>query len=66
MSGFDQQRYDEACAIRASADCLIDEAGLSACYDRMAQKLVQLFIDNFEPFAAHVDKGVRDAAPQAA
>ena len=35
-------------------------------YDRTAHKLVQLFVDNFEPFAAHVDQGVRDAAPQAA
>jgi phosphoenolpyruvate carboxykinase (ATP) len=32
-------------------------------YDQAAQKLVQLFVDNFEPFAAHVDQGVRDAAP---
>ncbi|MXO47832.1 phosphoenolpyruvate carboxykinase [Erythrobacter vulgaris] len=35
-------------------------------YDRAAQKLVQLFVNNFEPFAAHVDQGVRDAAPEAA
>ncbi|MBX7532265.1 phosphoenolpyruvate carboxykinase [Qipengyuania sp. 1XM1-15A] len=35
-------------------------------YDRTAHKLVQLFVDNFEPFAAHVDQGVRDAAPEAA
>ena len=35
-------------------------------YDRTAQKLVQLFVDNFAPFAEHVDQGVRDAAPQAA
>ncbi|KWV95479.1 phosphoenolpyruvate carboxykinase [Erythrobacter sp. AP23] len=35
-------------------------------YDRTAQKLVQLFVDNFEPFAAHVDQGVRDAAPTSA
>ncbi|MGE5953545.1 MAG: phosphoenolpyruvate carboxykinase [Qipengyuania vulgaris] len=35
-------------------------------YDRTATKLVQLFVDNFEPFAAHVDQGVRDAAPVAA
>ncbi|AKM07292.1 phosphoenolpyruvate carboxykinase [Pelagerythrobacter marensis] len=32
-------------------------------YDRTAGKLVQLFIDNFAPFADHVDQGVRDAAP---
>jgi phosphoenolpyruvate carboxykinase (ATP) len=35
-------------------------------YDRTARKLVQLFVDNFEPFAAHVDQGVRDAAPSTA
>jgi phosphoenolpyruvate carboxykinase (ATP) len=35
-------------------------------YDRSAQKLVQLFVDNFAQFEAHVDQGVRDAAPQAA
>nr|WP_247713705.1 phosphoenolpyruvate carboxykinase [Qipengyuania sphaerica] len=35
-------------------------------YDRTAHKLVQLFVDNFEPFADHVDQGVRDAAPEAA
>ena len=32
-------------------------------YDRTAKKLVSLFIDNFTPFADHVDQGVRDAAP---
>ncbi|RJY10117.1 phosphoenolpyruvate carboxykinase [Aurantiacibacter aquimixticola] len=32
-------------------------------YDRQAEKLVQLFVDNFQPFAAHVDEGVRQAAP---
>lgn len=35
-------------------------------YDRTAQKLVQLFVDNFEQFADHVDQGVRDAAPSGA
>jgi len=35
-------------------------------YDATARRLVQLFVDNFEPFAAHVDQGVRDAAPAAA
>jgi phosphoenolpyruvate carboxykinase (ATP) len=35
-------------------------------YDAMAQKLVQLFVDNFAEFEDHVDQGVRDAAPQAA
>ncbi|WP_202390525.1 phosphoenolpyruvate carboxykinase [Pontixanthobacter aestiaquae] len=35
-------------------------------YDRTAQKLVQLFVDNFAEFEAHVDEGVRQAAPTAA
>jgi phosphoenolpyruvate carboxykinase (ATP) len=35
-------------------------------YDRTAQKLVQLFVDNFAQFEAHVDESVRQAAPQAA
>jgi len=35
-------------------------------YDATAQKLVQLFIDNFAEFEAHVDEGVRKAAPVAA
>jgi phosphoenolpyruvate carboxykinase (ATP) len=32
-------------------------------YDATAAKLVGLFIDNFAKFEAHVDKGVREAAP---
>ena len=35
-------------------------------YDAMAQHLVQLFVDNFAQFEAHVDESVRQAAPQAA
>ena len=35
-------------------------------YDRTAQKLVQLFIDNFAQFEEHVDEGVRQAAPNVA
>jgi phosphoenolpyruvate carboxykinase (ATP) len=33
-------------------------------YDAAAAKLVKLFIDNFAKFEAHVDAGVRDAAPR--
>jgi phosphoenolpyruvate carboxykinase (ATP) len=36
-----------------------------AAYDAAAAKLVKLFIDNFAKFEAHVDAGVRDAAPRA-
>ncbi len=35
-----------------------------ADYDRTAEKLVRLFIENFVQFAAHVDQGVREAAPR--
>jgi phosphoenolpyruvate carboxykinase (ATP) len=34
-----------------------------ADYDATAAKLVKLFTDNFAKFEAHVDAGVRDAAP---
>jgi len=34
-------------------------------YDRTAQKLVQLFVDNFAQFEDHVDESVRQAAPAA-
>lgn len=37
MSGFDQQRYEEAKAIYAGADCLIDEAEINRAYDRIAE-----------------------------
>ncbi|MDB5697747.1 MAG: phosphoenolpyruvate carboxykinase [Alphaproteobacteria bacterium] len=35
-------------------------------YDAAARKLVRLFTDNFAKFEAHVDEGVRDAAPRLA
>jgi phosphoenolpyruvate carboxykinase (ATP) len=35
-------------------------------YDATAARLVKLFIDNFAKFEAHVDAGVRDAAPGSA
>jgi phosphoenolpyruvate carboxykinase (ATP) len=35
-------------------------------YDAAAAKLVKLFIDNFAKFEAHVDQGVKEAAPTAA
>jgi phosphoenolpyruvate carboxykinase (ATP) len=34
-------------------------------FDRTAAKLVDLFCDNFEQFAEHVDEGVRQCAPKA-
>ncbi len=57
----------------------LDEAGIDqsvldprstwvdkAEYDATAHKLVELFVENFRQFAAHVDEGVRQAAPQTA
>jgi phosphoenolpyruvate carboxykinase (ATP) len=35
-------------------------------YDAQAKKLVDMFVANFEQFAAHVEQGVREAAPKAA
>ncbi|MBS62771.1 MULTISPECIES: hypoxanthine-guanine phosphoribosyltransferase [unclassified Salinisphaera] len=45
MSGFDSERYDEARAVRANADCLIDAAELDACYDRMAEQITAQLAD---------------------
>ena len=48
---------------------LLDPRGAwadAADYDKTAQDLVGKFIANFEQFAAHVDEGVRQAAPKAA
>jgi phosphoenolpyruvate carboxykinase (ATP) len=33
-------------------------------FDRTAAKLVDLFCDNFEQFAEHVEEGVRQCAPR--
>jgi phosphoenolpyruvate carboxykinase (ATP) len=35
-------------------------------YDAQAKKLVDMFVANFEQFEAHVEQGVREAAPRAA
>ena len=35
-------------------------------YDRTAANLVDLFVENFAQFEAHVDEGVRQAAPKVA
>ncbi|EIZ80571.1 phosphoenolpyruvate carboxykinase [Novosphingobium sp. Rr 2-17] len=48
---------------------LLDARGAwadTAAYDVTAQELVRKFIENFEQFEAHVDEGVRKAAPVAA
>lgn len=49
-------------AILSPRDTWVDKAD----YDATASKLVQLFIANFAEFEAHVDEGVRKAAPVAA
>jgi phosphoenolpyruvate carboxykinase (ATP) len=33
-------------------------------YDRIASRLVDLFVENFAQFADQVDEGVRQAAPK--
>src|SRR4051812_7838596 len=48
-------------AILTPRDTWADKAD----YDATAAKLVKLFTDNFARFEAHVDEGVRDAAPRA-
>ncbi len=55
VAGIDSNMLDPR---RAWADAV--------AYDETAQQLVQKFIDNFAQFEAHVDAGVRDAAPKAA
>lgn len=37
-----------------------------AAYDAKARALVKMFVDNFAQFEAHVEQGVREAAPRAA
>ena len=66
--------FDVPVSVPALAEAGIDQAILNPrstwadtdAYDLAAEKLVQLFVDNFQPFAEHVDEGVRQAAPQAA
>jgi len=63
--------FDVPVSVPALAEAGIDQSILDPRstwedkgeYDATAQKLVQLFIDNFAEFEAHVDEGVRKAAP---
>ncbi len=65
--------FDVPVHVPVLADAGIDQTILNprdtwadkAEYDATAQKLVQLFIDNFAEFESHVDEGVRQAAPAA-
>jgi len=56
-------------AVPGVDSAILDPRGTWAdanAYDAQAAKLVKLFIDNFAQFEAHVDTGVRAAAPKAA
>jgi phosphoenolpyruvate carboxykinase (ATP) len=58
--------FDVPVAVPGVDMALLDPRGAWADkdeYDATAQRLVQLFVDNFEQFAEHVDEGVRQAAP---
>ena len=66
--------FDVPVSVPALADAGIDQTILDPratwadtdAYDAAASKLVQLFVDNFADFEAHVDESVRQAAPQPA
>ena len=61
--------FDVPVSVDGVEDAILDPRSTWADqdeYDRTAAKLVQLFVGNFEPFAAHVDQSVRDAAPTTA
>lgn len=67
--GFDVPVFVPALAEAGIDQTLLDPRATWADkdeYDATAAKLVDLFVNNFHPFAAHVDEGVRQAAPQAA
>jgi len=61
--------FDVPVSVPGVEDTILDPRATwadSEEYDATAAKLVQLFVDNFAQFEAHVDEGVRQAAPQAA
>lgn len=58
--------FDVPISVEGVDSAILDPRGTWADkddYDVTAHKLVQLFVDNFEQFVAHVDEGVRQAAP---
>jgi phosphoenolpyruvate carboxykinase (ATP) len=64
--GFDVPVYVPALAEAGIDQTILDPRSTwadEAEYDATARKLVQLFIDNFSQFEAHVDEAVRQAAP---
>ena len=61
--------FEVPVAVPGVDSALLDQRsawGDPAEYDRTAQSLVRQFIENFAQFEAHVDEGVRKAAPVAA
>jgi phosphoenolpyruvate carboxykinase (ATP) len=61
--------FDVPVAVPGVDGKLLDPRGTWADpteYDRIAAKLVDLFVENFAQFADQVDEGVRQAAPRAA
>jgi len=61
--------FEVPVAVPGVETAILDPRGTwadKADYDATAARLVKLFNDNFARFAAHVDEGVRAAAPRAA
>mgnify|MGYP003148254493 CR=1 FL=1 len=61
--------FEVPVAVEGVDSKLLDPRGAwadPAEYDKTAQTLVKAFIENFEQFEAHVDEGVRKAAPVSA
>ena len=59
--------FDVAVAVPGVDTAILDPRGTwtdKEEYDRTAEKLVKLFVENFAQFADHVDQGVREAAPR--
>ncbi len=64
--GFDVPVYVPVLAAAGIDQTILDPRSTwadKAGYDATADKLVRLFIENFAEFEAHVDEGVRQAAP---
>jgi phosphoenolpyruvate carboxykinase (ATP) len=60
--------FDVPVAVPGVDSAVLDPRGTwtdKQAYDAAAQRLVQLFVDNFEQFADHVDESVKRAAPAA-
>ncbi|TKD50818.1 phosphoenolpyruvate carboxykinase [Sphingomonas baiyangensis] len=58
--------FDVPVSVPGVDDAILDPRSTwadKAEYDATATKLVELFVDNFAQFEAHVDEGVRQAAP---